>query len=161
MVHCGTETYNFNVIRKYSGPSFGVSSKALCLGKSPDKAHWEAGTDCSSVSMRQKPFCEQHQVEEKFFVLFSVKTSEKICVHSLCHPKCADLLFLTSQPVITLSNGVSLIIVAAVCEFCIFMHSVIICILGQGSKIPLWIAISRGVGLLAVVMFTVHVSQCT
>lgn len=72
VVHYSTETYNFNVISRDSGPSFGVS-KALHLGKSPDKAHWEEGTDCGSVSMRQKPFCEQHQVEEKFLYYFQSK----------------------------------------------------------------------------------------
>lgn len=60
-----------------------------------------------------------------------------------------------------LSNGVSLIIVADVGEFQIFMHSVIICILEQGRKNPLWIVICGGVILHAVLMFRVHFSQRT
>lgn len=115
MVHCRTQTYNFNVISTDSDPSFGVSNKALGSGKSPGKAHLEEVTDCGSIKRRRKPLCEQHQVKEDFlFLFFSVQTSWKICVYFLCHHKGYDLLFSTFQPVIILSNGVSLITAAAV-----------------------------------------------
>lgn len=70
MVHCRTQTYNFNVISTDSDPSFGVSNKALGSGKSPGKAHLEEVTDCGSIKRRRKPLCEQHQVKEDFLFLF-------------------------------------------------------------------------------------------
>lgn len=39
VIHCRTQTYNFNVISRDSDPSFGVRDKPSGLGKSPGKAH--------------------------------------------------------------------------------------------------------------------------
>lgn len=108
--HRRTLTYNSNVISRDSDPSairrcgwvqaqerLFQRRKLIVVSFRGDKSHF---------------VCSIRWRRESVQTFFSVQTSWKICACFLCQYKCYDLLFSTVQPVITLSNSVSLIIAA-------------------------------------------------
>lgn len=121
VIYHHTKTYNFNVTSRDSYPSFGARDKPLGLDKSPDKANLKEELIAVSFRGDESHFTLHlvHSIrwsrQTFFFFFFSVQASCNICVYLfLSSSVCYDLLFFTFQQVITQTNGVSLITVAAV-----------------------------------------------